>query len=138
MKKMTLLLLTFIATHCINAQEINGLWLSHVNSLQQGYSLKNSNGGKVILDFDKNTKGYLNTEKKGKISCNGKQTKLKIKGIKGKFKVQKYNADKIVLKDSKNKSYVFERLDLSHKLQMNAKEIQDFLLTQQCDLSRWN
>lgn len=134
MKRLVFLLLILITHHGIHGQKINGLWLSHVNSLEKEYPSIDGNEGKIIVDFDQNTIGYLNTDKKSKISSNKKQTKLKIKGVKGKLRIQKQSKDKIVLKDSKNISYIFERLDLSHKLQINAKEIRDFVLTQQCDL----
>ena len=102
--------------------------------MEQEYTSNNNFTGKLILDFDALAMGAMNTDAKSAISFNKKQTKLKVKGIKGKFKIKQQNGEKLTMSNSKNKSFIFEKMELSHKIQMGTKELRDFVLAQQCDL----
>jgi len=134
MKKATFILVFLASSLVVKGQGMNGLWMSNKDILQNENATKNSIEGKILLDLDTNKIGHINADAKLEISSNRKKTKLKIKGVKGKFKIQKPNQNKLVLKAYNNTNYVFEKLDLRHKLNMSQKELREFLIKQQCDL----
>lgn len=134
MQKATFILLFLVSSLLVKGQEMNGLWMSDSDILQNENTTKNRVKGKILLDLDTNKIGYINAENTTEISHNRKKTKLKIKGVKGKFKIKKSGQNKLVLITSRNTSHIFEKLDLTHKLNMSQKELSDFLVKQQCDL----
>jgi hypothetical protein len=134
MKKVIIIFIFLIGSMLVRAQEMNDLWISNSTILQNGNTTKNGVEGKILMDLGINKIEYINADTKIDISSNRKKTKLKIRGVKGKFRIQKQGQNKLVLITSKNSSHVFERLDLTHKLNMSKKELSDFLIKQQCDL----
>lgn len=128
-------ILMFLCTiGIVNSQELSGIWISNDYPLQNGSNIRNSIDGKTILDFDAYEIGFINSDRNSTIASNRKNTRLKIKGVRGKLKIEHIGQNKMVLKGSKNRTYVFDKLVLSHKLNMGEKELSDFLVDQQCDL----
>lgn len=134
MKKAILIFVFFVSIFLVKGQEINGLWVSNSDVLQNKNATTNGVEGKILMDLGINQIEYINADTKIEIISNRKKTKLKIRGVKGKFKIQKIGQNKLVLMTSKNTSYTFDKLDLTHKLNMSKKELGDFLIKQQCDL----
>lgn len=117
-----------------NAQELSGVWLSSDNPLRSTPHLSSIIPGKTIMDIDGKGIGSVYTRSKHKLTSNRKKTKFKIKGVKGKFKVEDFGPKELILRGPKNNRFVFSKLNLSHKVGMNEKELQEFLVEQQCDL----
>lgn len=134
MKKLILILIFLGGISFANSQELSGVWLSNDNPLQNSSRPTETIASKIILDFEANIMGSINADKKRKVTSNRKKTKFKIQGVKGKLKIENYSQNEMVLKGSKNTSYIFKKLDLTHKLDMSEKELRDFLVDQQCDL----
>ncbi|WP_396637502.1 hypothetical protein [Maribacter sp. R77961] len=134
MKRIFFISTVFIISQFIIAQEPEGVWLSNDNPWQNSANLSKTIPGKTVVDFDRSSIGNINKENKNRFTINRKRTKFKIQGVKGKLKIESVDKNEIVLKGSKNTKYTFEKLDLTHKLEMGEKELQDFLVEQQCDL----
>jgi len=134
MKKAIVIFLCLTGSLLVKGQELNGLWVSNNDILQQKNTTENGIEGKIIMDLGTNNIRYINANNRINISSNRKKTKLKIRGVKGKFKIKKLGQNRLMLVSSKNKRHVFDKLDLTHKLGMSEKEMGDFLVKQQCDL----
>lgn len=118
----------------INAQELNGVWMSIDDPIENfATANKRANGG-IIIDFDDNLIGNLETIPYRPITLNRKKTKIRATGIKGKLKVQTLNQDLLILRGSKRVMYVFKKLDLAHKIDAGREELTNFLINQHCDL----
>ncbi len=128
-----ILLILLIFTINSYGQKLNGVWISNDDPIRNApKKLKRSTGG-IILDFESNSMSSIQSDSQKKIVVNAKENKIKVSGLKGKLKVLKADKNTIHLAN-KSTLYVFERLDLNHKIDMNAKELSSFLITQQCDL----
>ncbi|AZQ57819.1 hypothetical protein EJ994_03005 [Maribacter sp. MJ134] len=133
MRQLVFLSILLIINFFVKAQAPSGVWLSNDNPILQKATVSTALPGKTIMDFDTNSIGSINTRNKSRLTSNPKKSKFKIQGTKGKFKVESIGPNMLVLKGAKNKRYTFQKLDLSHKLEMGEKELQEFLVEQQCD-----
>ncbi len=125
MNKIVPFLILLAFTINLNAQDLNGVWVSI-------HQKKNSKQSGMILDFNANKIGSIKSNKTGKLEVNRKQTKIKADGFKGKLLVQKRAENVLVLK-GKNSSYTFKKLDSKSKIAMSKKELSSFITGQFCD-----
>ena len=93
----------------INAQELNGVWMSIDDPIENfAIANKRANGG-IIIDFDDNLIGNLETIPYQPISLNRKKTKIRATGIKGKAKSANIESRPIDFKGSKKSDVCFQK-----------------------------
>lgn len=85
----------------------------------------------LIFDFDNLTAGHIKSDTLVKIKVKSK--KIKVIGLKLKMKFRRFAQDSIETTGIENTVYVFRKLDLSHKIHLNKKEISAFLITHEFD-----
>lgn len=135
MKKALLFIFIVVTFINLNGQELNGIWVSNDNLSNTKAKSLISQDGVSIIDFDKNSMTSINNRSHNKtIVLNKKETKIKINGLKGKFKVHKPNKEALVLTGKNNTRYTFKKLDSTYEFDLSTKEISSFLLSQQCGL----
>ena len=130
---LTLLILLVFAINSYG-QKLNGLWISNDDPIKSAQKTLNRSVGGIILDFESNYMSSLQSESHKKMIVNRKGTKIKVSGLRGKLKVLKADENSLQLIGAKNTLYAFEKIDLSHKIEMNHKDLSNFLINQQCDL----
>ncbi len=127
-------ILVGLFTSIMHSQDVKGMWLANNTSFNNSINTLFSDHSRLIIDFDATSLGAFNGKKMQKISLNRKKTKLKIHGLKGKFKIEKIKANTLRIKSTKNGNFVFEKLDFSDKISMEENHIRDFLIKQQCNV----
>ena len=126
------ILVTFIN---LNSQELNGVWILNDNLSNTKAKSPISKDGVSIIDFDKNSMTAINNRfHKKTVVLNKKETKIKMNGLKGKFKVHKPNKNAFVLTSKNNTRYTFKKADESYEFDLSTDEISSFLLSQQFGL----
>lgn len=118
----------------IYAQELDGVWMSIDDSIENFVTASKRGDGGIIIDFDDNLIGHMATIPYQPITVSRKKTKIRATGIKGKLKVQSLDQDILVLRGSKRVMHVFKKLDLTHKIDAEREEMANFLINQHCDL----
>lgn len=134
MKKTSFLLVLLIFVSNTYGQKLNGVWISNDDPIRNAIQTQNRSAGGIIIDFDSNYMSTIQSDSHKNMVVNRKGTKIKVNGLKGKLKVLKVDENSIQLLGTKNTLYVFKKIDLSHKIEMNKKELSNFLINQQCDL----
>lgn len=132
MKQLSCLLVLLLANITLNAQDLNGVWLAADNQLTNLTTTAQSIDGATIIDFDEGSIGNLAGIGHQPLTTNRKKTKIKAAGIKGKLKVQTVDKKRLVLRGAKGITTVFKKLDLTHKIDIDQKELNTFLTEQHC------
>lgn len=129
------IIILFILNGLTNSfgQELDGVWMSYNNRTIEEGKLTTFGDEGFFLDFDNNRYGHLLGDSTIRVKFNKKQNKLisKRHGLKIKFK--RFGTDSLELDSGENTMYVFRKLDLSHKLKTNKKEIERFLIENKFD-----
>lgn len=132
MKKLFLLVVLVLETSLLTAQEPNGVWIATDANLGNLAITTKHDSGVILLDFDKGFIGNMANTTSEPLTANRKKTKIKVTGIKGKLKVLSIENDQLVLKGSKGTTSVFKKLDLTHIMEIEPKELNTYLIEQHC------
>ncbi|NKI30818.1 hypothetical protein [Croceivirga thetidis] len=132
MKKLILLVALVLETLLLPAQELDGVWMATDTSLHNLTTTTKHDSGVILLDFDKGLIGNMANSTNEPLITNRKKNKIKVTGIKGKLKVISIDNDQLVLKGAKGTTSVFKKLDLSHALELEPKELNTYLIEQHC------
>ena len=127
MKKALQLIFIVIGLTSCEAQEVNGIWMSYNNYVIDTNSGYTSGNEGVLIDFDNQTIGTINSDSIVSVKIDFKQSKLFMKTdtLNVDFKV--YRKDSIEIDFGQNMMHVFRPLNLNHKLSVNKSQINDFL-----------
>ena len=127
MKKAIQLIFIVIGLTSCEAQEVNGIWMSYNNYVIDTNSGYTSGNEGVLIDFDNQTIGTINSDSIVSVNIDFKQSKLFMKTdtLNVDFKV--YRKDSIEIDFGQNMMHVFRPLNLNHKLSVNKSQINDFL-----------
>ncbi|PNW27026.1 hypothetical protein [Formosa algae] len=128
MKKILQLIFIVIGLTSCEAQEVSGTWMSYQNYVIDMNSMYTSGNEGVLIDFDNQTIGTINSDSIVAINIDFKQSKLLMKTdtLNVDFKV--YQKDSIEIDFGQNMMHVFRPLNLNHKLNTNKNLIKDFLV----------
>lgn len=115
------------------AQDVSGVWITYNDvelTTKKNYAIR-QNG--LLVNFDKNTIGDIESALVMKMSINHKKSTIKADGVKGKLYYKNNGLDSMIIQDAKGKKLLLKKLDLSHTINMSKSDIVDFLVDQQCD-----
>ena len=126
MKKLLLLIILFGIYSC-HKKEINGVWMSYNDRIKNHDSAWVGNISGLIIDFDKNMLGNIQSDSMNKVNIDFKNHQLKTNTSKIDFKI--YEKDSIEIEIYENTISVFHPLELNHKLSWSKQQIEKFLIT---------
>jgi hypothetical protein len=128
LKKALQLIFIVIGLTSCEAQEVNGIWMSYQNYVIDTNSMYTSGNEGVLIDFDNQTIGTVNSDSIFKIKIDLKKSKLFMTAdtLNVDFKV--YRKDSIGIDFGQNMMHVFRPLNLNHKLNTEKELIKDFLI----------
>lgn len=116
-------------------QELDGVWMSYNNRIINSKSVYTRGDEGILIDFDNLSMGHIKSDTLINVMANfkNKKVKLRVEGIKGKGKLNKFGLDSLEMNSGQNTVHVFRKLDLSHKINWAKKEITDFLIKHKFD-----
>jgi len=131
-KVLQILFIVFGLTSC-EAQEVTGIWMSYQNYVIDTNTAYISGNEGVLIDFDNQTIGTINSDSIVQIKIDFKKSKLLMTTdtLTVPFKV--YPKDSIEIDFGQNMMHIFRPLDLNHKLNTNKKRIKEFLIKNDFD-----
>lgn len=132
MTKTILLLATLVVSNLLSAQDLDGVWIATDDQVKKLATSNSHFDGAVLLDFDNGLIGNMANISNEKMIINRKKTKIKAAGLKGKFKIERLGPKQLVLKGAKGVSSSFKKLDLSHKIEIDPNDLNDYLIEQHC------
>ncbi|WP_411029491.1 hypothetical protein [Spongiimicrobium sp. 3-5] len=133
MKKNIILFLIVTGLFNSYGQELSGVWMSYNNRIVEGTTYHTRGDEGVIIDFDNSTMGHIKTDTVVNIKVNFKKSKIRSRALKAKIKFRQFGQDSIEMNGLENTIYVFQKLDLTHKIDLDKNEISNFLITHQFD-----
>jgi hypothetical protein len=127
-KILHLIIIVLGLTSC-NNQEVDGIWMSYNNYIIDKNSAYSSGSEGIIIDFDKQTIGYIHNDSIVPVNVDFKKLKLFVEsetpyGV--EFKI--HERDSIVIDFGINMMHVFRPLNLKHKLSIDKSQIYNFLI----------
>lgn len=132
MKKLFFFLVFILTTLHLPAQELSGVWMSTDSHLQNIMTTTEHDSGVILLDFDMGLIGNMANSNTNPLTTNRKKTKIKATGFKGKLKVISIAKNRLILKGAKGITSVFKKLDLTHTIDIEPKELNTYLIEQHC------
>ena len=133
MKKIIFIFLVLTGIANSYGQELTGVWMSYNNRIIDKSKVYTRGDEGIIIDFDNSTMGHIKSDSIVHIKINFKKSKIKAKGIKGSMKFRQFGQDSVEMNGLENSVYVFRKLDLARKIDLNKNEISEFLINTQFD-----
>jgi hypothetical protein len=127
LKKALLIIFILIGLTSCKAQEVSGIWMSYNNYVIDIKAMYTSGDEGVIIDFDNQTIGKIQTDSTLQIKIDYKKSKLFLKSDTLNIDFKVYGKDSILINSERNMIQVFRPLDLSNKLTKKKKEIENYL-----------
>ena len=127
MEKTLLIIFILIGLTSCKAQEISEIWMSYNNYVIDKKSVSTSGDEGIIIDFDNQTIGKIQTDSTLQIKIDYKKSKLFLKSDTLNIDFKVYGKDSILINSERNMMQVFRPLDLSNKLSIDKKGIEEYL-----------